>query len=207
MKLSAALLFILSQALAAHAQAPAAGAARAEPGLVVLKFGWDKERVGWERDPFAGPVENFDDMRVRARNERRVEDAKRGGNAAEVDRVRREARADAAILAARRQAKPPRYVFRYKASVRNEGASPVTEVDWDYVFFDAGGGEEVGRHRFTSVQQIDPGKSKELSFLVNAPPAQTVSVYSLGKNERASLRGQVELVRVQFEDGTVWRRR
>lgn len=28
--------------------------------------------IGWERDPFGGPLENFDKMRSRARNERRV---------------------------------------------------------------------------------------------------------------------------------------
>ena len=65
----------------------AAGAARAQaptdpPGLSVVKFSWSKERVGWSQDPFSGPIENFDEMRVRARNEKRISDAKKGGNKA-----------------------------------------------------------------------------------------------------------------------------
>ena len=43
-----------------------------DPGVEVLKSSWSKIRIGWERDPFSGPLENFDEMRSRARNERRV---------------------------------------------------------------------------------------------------------------------------------------
>ena len=38
--------------------------------LEVVKFNWAKERIGWERDPFGGPIENFDETRARQRNER-----------------------------------------------------------------------------------------------------------------------------------------
>src|ERR687890_679848 len=108
-------------AVCARTQQPATPRPDAS-GVAVVKFGWDKERVNWERDPFGGPVENFDAMRVRARNEKRIDDAKRAGGA-EVDRAQREARADAAIVqAARRDKGPARYGFRYRLAVRNEGA-------------------------------------------------------------------------------------
>jgi hypothetical protein len=175
------------------------------PGVAVVKFSWDKERVNWERDPFGGPVENFDEMRVRARNEKRIDDAKRGGGQ-DVDRIRREARADSALLEIARQKGPPRYGFRYKLSVRNDGAKAVKELDWDYVFTDATTHEELGRRQFTSAEKVAPGKSKEFSFFVPHPPTLRVSAYALDKNERAGLDEQVVLVRVLYEDGTVWER-
>lgn len=174
-------------------------------GLSVVKFSWDKERVGWERDPFGGPVENFDEMRVRARNEKRIDDAKKGGSP-EVDRIRREARADSAILETARRKGPPRYGFRYKLSVRNDGPRAVREIDWDYVFSDATTREELGRLRFTSEGRVGPGKGREFSFFVPRPPTLRVSAYSLDRKERDGLAEQVVLVRVRYEDGTEWRR-
>jgi hypothetical protein len=194
-------LALFSAAVCARQQPAQPGA----PGLSVVKFSWDKERVNWERDPFGGPVENFEEMRVRARNEKRIDDAKRGGNA-DIDRIRREARADSALLEIARRKGPPRYGFRYKLSVRNEGPKAVREVDWDYVFTDASTHEELGRLKFTSDERVSPGKSKEFSFFVPRPPTLRVSAYALDKTERAGLDEQVVLVRVLYDDGTVWQR-
>src|SRR3712207_1658714 len=81
-------------------------------GVEILKSSWSKVRIGWERDPFGGPLENFDEMRSRARNERRV--ATGGG-----DRAKREAKADEANLAKQREKAPPKYFFIYKTKVKN----------------------------------------------------------------------------------------
>lgn len=209
MKAKALLLLALAAATAASAHArqqPQTQTPSGAAGVAVVKFSWDKERINWERDPFGGPVENFDEMRVRARNEKRIDDAKRGGGA-EVDRVKREARADSAIIQAARGNKgPARYGFRYKVSVRNEGAKAVREIDWDYVFTDAATREEVGRHQFTSAGRVGPGKEREFSFFIPTPPALRVSAYDLGRKERDGLEGSVVLVRVLYDDGTEWRR-
>ena len=207
-KLSALVLLaaLAASVVSAQTQQPAPPQPDA-PGVAVVKFSWDKERINWERDPFGGPVENFDEMRVRARNEKRIDDAKRGGGG-DVDRIRREARADAAVLEAARRKGPPRYGFRYKLSVRNEGAKAVKELDWDYVFTDAATNEELGRHKFTSEGRVAPGKGKDFSFFIPNPPTLRVSAYALdSKNERAGLNEQVVLVRILYEDGTVWQKR
>src|SRR5215218_4067838 len=115
MKAQALLLLALAAAAVHARQQPHPPTTSDAPGVAVVKFSWDKERVNWERDPFGGPVENFDEMRVRARNEKRIDDAKRGGSP-DVDRIKREARADSAILQTARQKGPPRYGFRYKLS-------------------------------------------------------------------------------------------
>lgn len=191
-----------SAAAAQSAPAPAAG----PPGLVVVKFNWSKERLNWEGDPFAGPNENFDQMRVRMRNERRILDAKSGstGNTVELNKVEREARADSANIERMRAQSPSRYGFIYKVTLRNEGEKPVSAVDWDYVFSDAATGAELGRRQFTSEEKIAPGKKKELAFFVSSPPTRTVSADALNRRERDGLAERVVLVRVVYGDGTVW---
>jgi len=172
------------------------------PGVTVIKFGWSKERINWEGDPFGGPVENFEDVRRRRVDERRVERARATGNVGEAAKVEREMRAEQVLKS--KPPAPPRYTFLYRASLKNTGARTVVEIDWDYVFFDAVTGEELGRREFTSTERIEPGKSKELSFTVNKPPTQRISVYVLGKKERDGLAEKLNIVRVQYSDGSVW---
>jgi len=112
---SLALLFALA---ATVSNAQSVSISSDPPGAEVTRFSWSKERIGWERDPFGGPIENFDEVRARTRNEKRIEDAKRG-NSAEIDKIKREAKADAANIAAKHKDTRSRYVFVYKATVKN----------------------------------------------------------------------------------------
>jgi hypothetical protein len=177
---------------------------RENPALSILKFSWSKERVGWERDPFSGPVENFDEMRVRARNDKRILDAKKGGTTAEVNRAERDARSDDALISEIHKHTPVRYGFLYKTVVQNIGTQAIKTIDWDYVFFEIDTQAELGRRQFSSVQTIAPGKSKELKFFIQGPPTRTISVNSLNKNERNNLGETIVIVRVEYADGTIW---
>ena len=170
----------------------------------VVKFSWSKERIGWERDPFGGPIENFDETRARQRNERRIEDAKRGGNSAEVDRIKREATADAANIAAKHKDSRSRYVFVYKATIKNTSTKVIKSIDWDYVFLERGTENELGRQQFTSEEKISAGKTKELVVTIIKPPTKTISLTALNSNERGTLDGRVVLVRIDYADGTSW---
>jgi uncharacterized protein affecting Mg2+/Co2+ transport len=203
MKFSGALLLFVALAVIPQAQTPPANSPETT-NLSVVKFSWSKERINWEGDPFGGPVENFDDMRVRTRNDKRLE-VNKGG--VEEERVRREVKADAAnqqLL--RQQRNTARYVFMYKITLRNDGAKPIRAVDWDYIFCEKGTTREVGRREFTSDEKIAPGKSKELTVVARLPPAQIVSVQTLNDKERDALDGRVEIVRVEYADGSVWKR-
>jgi len=169
----------------------------------VVRFSWSKERIGWEGDPFGGPIENWDEVRARTRNERRIEDAKRGGSS-EVDKIKREAKADAANMAAQHKNTRSRYVFVYKTTVKNLGEKPIKSIDWDYVFFDRATESEIGRREFTSEEKISPGKSKELVVTITRPPTQTVSVTALNTKERDTLIERIVIVRIDYADGTFW---
>jgi hypothetical protein len=166
-------------------------------GVEVLKASWSKIRIGWERDPFAGPLENFDEMRSRARNERRV--AQGGG-----DRAKREAKADEANLAKQREKNPSRYYFIYKTKIKNNHTAAITQLDWDYVFYERGTENELGRQQFTSDEQVGPGKTKELTVTITSPPTRTVSVTSLNLEERDRFSEKIIIVRVQYADGHLW---
>src|SRR6185295_20334487 len=72
MKFAGALLFLVSLTIISAGQTLPTTSAE-PPDVSVVKFRWSKERINWEGDPFGGPVENFDDMRVRTRNDRRLE--------------------------------------------------------------------------------------------------------------------------------------
>lgn len=175
------------------------------PGAEVTRFSWSKERIGWERDPFGGPIENFDEVRARTRNEKRIEDAKRG-NSAEIDKIKREAKADAANIAAKHKDPPSRYVFVYKATVKNSSNKVIKSIDWDYIFLDRGTETETGRQQFTSEEKIAPGKTRELVVTITKPPTHTVSLTALNEKERESLDGHVIIVRIDYADGTSWQR-
>ena len=211
MRVLSALLFLACVCAPASAQTPPPPPqpqqqAAAPPDLAVVKFNWSKERLNWERDPFGGPNENFDQMRVRMRNEKRILDAKAGGSQIELNRVEREARADSANIERIRNQPPARYGFMYKLTLQNNGARAVREIDWDYVFTDAATGQELGRHQFASGEKIAPGKRREFSYFIPSPPTRTVSADALNRKEREGLSERVVVVRVLYEDGTVWQR-
>lgn len=211
MKSLVGLLLLIAAVTGAQSQSPvgtaaaAAAAAGDPPELQIVKFSWSKERLGWERDPFGGPIENFDEMRVRARNEKRIDDAKRGGSP-EVDRIKRESKADAAILEQRRQKSPPRYGFLYKVTIKNAGTKAIKSLDWDHVFFDPQTKIETGRHQFTGDEKIAPGKQREFTVFASHPPAQTISVYELNRHERATVGEAIVIMRILYADGSVWQR-
>jgi len=192
----AVVLLILSAV--AYAQSPT------DPAIELVKFSWSKERLNWEGNPFGGPNENFHQMQFRARSEKRVSDAKRS-NSAEVGKLEKDAKADAAIVEnENKNSAPPRYYFIYRASMKNLSSKAIKEIDWDYVFVDAVTGDELDRRQFTSVQNIGPGKQKELVFTLPTPPTRRISVQALDKKERVGIDERVVVVRVTYMDGSVW---
>ena len=174
-------------------------------GVVILKHNWTKQRRGWEKDPFSGPIENVDEMRARARAEKRIEDAKRG-NPAEVDKLKREAKADAAIVATQHRNTRSRYIFVYKVTVKNASPKTIKRIDWDYVFLEGSTEQEIDRRQFTSDESVTPGKTRELTIVIDRPPTKTISVNDLNKGERERLGEKVVVMRIEYADGSAWQR-
>ena len=180
------LALLLSLSFLAPLQSPPP-AQQSLPGIQVLKFGWDKQVVGWERDPFQRPIESHQDMQRQSNPQRR-------------ESPRRTVDADATIRS--HQKDPARTAFRYKLTLKNAGAKTIKSVDWDYLFFDAPGGQVIGVHQFTSEELIRPGKSKQLMVMTQEPPARVVSAGKAADKELRSATGQVIVRRITYEDGS-----
>ncbi len=184
------LALLLSLSFLASLQSPQpAPAQQSPPGVQVVKFGWDKQVVGWERDPFQRPIESHQDMQRQSNPQRR-------------EGPRRTVDADATIKS--HQKDPARTAFRYKLTLKNAGAKTIKSIDWDYLFFDTPGGQVIGVHQFTSEEQIPPGKSKQLTVMTPQPPAPVVSVGKAADKELRSASGQVVIRRVEYDDGSTW---
>lgn len=199
-------LFIACLLFAPTSNAQTVASQSVRPDVEVVKFSWSKERLNWQQNPFGGPNENFHEMQMRARSEKRLSDLKRGSSP-EAKKVENDAKADEKIARMRRERESsdgPRYVFLYRSLIKNASTKVIKEIDWDYVFYDSATGEELGRREFTSVHTIHPGKSKDLSFMVPTPPTRRVSVNSLDKNERVGIHEEVVIVRITYADGSVW---
>jgi hypothetical protein len=189
MKVFVATIFLLTALCELWAQDKVADGSSS--AVQVLKHGWEKVRLNWEKDPLTSPTgENLYEMRTRVSTERR----------------QRSALEERSISAAREEKQkpppPPRYVFIYKVTVQNAGSRAIKELDWDYLFVDSVTGEILGRREFTSLEKVGPGKRKELTITVSAPPTNRISVYSLGKNEREGLVAKIVIGRIMYEDGT-----
>ncbi len=93
------------------------------------------------------------------------------------------------------------YVFKYtaKATLKNTGAKTIKTVSWDYIFTDAKEQKELKRYRLQSKQQIPPGEMQLLSRDVELDPKDNTRHITTGKQS-------VEITRIEYTDGSVWRR-
>ena len=92
------------------------------------------------------------------------------------------------------------YVFKYAArlTVKNSGGKAIKSVEWDHVFFDPDGGKELKRYHLQTKQQIAPGSTQALAKEVLISPDEDTRHINAGRQK-------VQLTRVEFADGTVWR--
>ena len=93
------------------------------------------------------------------------------------------------------------YVFKYtaRATLKNTGAKAVKSVSWDYVFTDEKERKELKRYRLHSRQQILPGETQTISAGLGLDPKEKARHITTGKQS-------VELAKIEYADGSVWRR-
>ena len=93
------------------------------------------------------------------------------------------------------------YVFKYtaRATVKNTSAKAIKSIEWEYIFFDPDGGKELKRYKLQSKQQVEPGATAALVKEVAISPDENTHHITAGRQ-------RVEITRVEFADGTVWRR-
>jgi hypothetical protein len=92
------------------------------------------------------------------------------------------------------------YVFKYvsRLTVKNSGPKAIKSLEWGHVFSDPETGKELKRYRLKSVERIAPGETPTLVKAVFIKPGESTRHLNAGEQ-------RVEVTRVEYEDGTVWR--
>jgi hypothetical protein len=92
------------------------------------------------------------------------------------------------------------YVFKYGSwlRVKNSGAKAVRSVEWAHVFYDEETGRDLKRYRLQLRQRVAPGETLTLGKAVYIRPDESTRHITSGKQ-------RVEVTRVEFEDGGVWK--
>ena len=170
--------------------------------VVVLKFGWHKERI--RQRASTAPMETYATLREQGLNEARLAANRNAQNKEAISRSETATFREEEAKAKARQSDLPLDGYRYKVTLRNDGNRTIKSVDWDYIFIDPTTGQEAARHQFTSDEIIKPGKSKEVSVLYLIPPVKTVNVKMLDKKNPLRFEDRVVIARVIFSDGSTW---
>jgi len=106
------------------------------------------------------------------------------------------------------QARGPKPVdgFVYKVKVQNGSARVADIVFWEYQFIDPAAPEILARRQFLCAVNIEPNKVKEIqAFSLSGPGV--VSVAGLAKVSGKVFHERAVINRVEYVDGTIWRRK
>lgn len=95
-------------------------------------------------------------------------------------------------------------VYTYKAKFRNGGAKTIRSLVWDYVFFEPGTENEVGRIQFESRVNLKSGETENLSISTIYPPSDSINVSQTGKKLREQYSDRIVIQKIEFDDDSVW---
>ena len=168
------------------------------PDVLILKKQWHKEfnSPAFEKSPFEGAEE----MQQLNRNRRAV-------------RVANQRRSQRGLPPLRTPPSTPQTeqgntdspdIYTYKLKVRNNGNKQIKLLIWDYVFYDSGTSNEVGRIQFEYAINIGSGKTKDLAISTEVAPSKTINVKVTGKKLRDQYSEQIVMQTIEYSDGSVW---
>lgn len=96
------------------------------------------------------------------------------------------------------------YVYKIKA--KNDGLKTIKALYWEYQFLDPDTQEVLGTHRMVSSKKLSPGKTGVFRAETVQPPSAFVSDNQFDKKFRLKFTEQLVIQRVDYTDGSVWRR-
>lgn len=112
----------------------------------------------------------------------------------------------------RNRVKKPEFPYSYEAStlytyqikVKNNGTRTIQTIVWDYVFLNPTTNQEVGRHTFTSLITLRPGKTQNLVMSKFSPPTRSINANDAGKKQSDLYVEQINIKSIQYTDGSIW---
>lgn len=96
--------------------------------------------------------------------------------------------------------------YVYELKVRNTGPKEIRMLIWEYLFFEPGTTDEVGRRRFVNQVSIKPGATKTIVLSSPKSPTGTATVNAskAGKKPSEMYSEQVVIKNIGYADGTNW---
>ena len=170
-----------------------------EPDVTVLEKKWRIEirNPQLDKDPIQAMQDRDLQERQRKGSERTNEIRSEQGMPAPTSQV------PDADRNARSSGTPVLYVYEMK--LRNNGAKVIRKLTWDYVFFEPGTETELGRRRFISKVNINPGGTSNVVVRAAAAPTRTVDARRAGKKPQDQYSEKIIIQRVEYVDGSAWR--
>jgi hypothetical protein len=101
---------------------------------------------------------------------------------------------------------PAKDIYVYKIKVKNTGPKNIKALDWEYQFLHPDTQEVLGSRRIVSRVKLAPGKTQDVEVRLIQKPTIIVSADQLGKKYRDQFTERVIIHRINYGDGSVWRR-
>lgn len=95
--------------------------------------------------------------------------------------------------------------FVYRAKIKNSSLKEIRSISWDYIFLEPSTGRELSRHSFRSLENVPSGQVATLAGLSTRPPTEVVTVEMLLRGLNSTYTERVNIVEIDFADGTHWR--
>jgi hypothetical protein len=102
---------------------------------------------------------------------------------------------------------PPKDIYIYKIKVQNTGPKNIKAIDWEYQFLHPDTQEVLGSRRIVSRVKLAPGKTQVVVVRLIQKPTIVVSADQLDKKYRDQFKERVIIHRINYGDGSVWRRK
>ena len=96
--------------------------------------------------------------------------------------------------------------YVYKIKVKNNGPKTIKSLEWEYQFLNPQTLEVMGYRRITSDTKLSPGTIMKLERRFTRQPTILVNANQLDKKYRDQFTERLIIHRIQYSDGSVWRR-
>lgn len=170
------------------------------PDLKIEKKSWTKSNpaVGGDRDPFA--PNDLVREQVLAARDAQIVNRQRIGSGEPLAKARTYQIATSSLSDLKRGVA----YYSYSLTLKNTGKKTVKNVLWAYVFTDTVLKEQVGRTVSENAVKLRPGRTADIVGYSNNHAIQVVNAKSAGT--RNPMKEEVEILRVDYEDGSFWQR-
>ncbi len=174
--------------------------------IAILEYKWAKTRLAVGKVAPANPPPAMLVTQASKNYERTKPNQPRGARDPSEDTY--EGRS-AAIEKNIQESRAPKPVdgFAYRIKVQNTSKKVADIIFWEYQFIDQADPAIVTRRQFLCAVKMNPSKTTEIEALSVAAPVEVVSVAGLANDSWKSLQEKVVINRVEYVDGSIWRRK